>query len=278
MPLFPHFHRTYPPNEAVPGERTVWLLLQGRSILLQVDGGVRYPRGKDPLQQMARTGPPISLGHLDGSDYVMAEIAEDAVLDEGCEAADLRSLYGRVPETEWFIAGYAAQVAHWHRISAFCPVCASPMGALGAEWRRGCGNCGHERYPIVSPAVLALVHDGDRILLAHKPGWGARRSILAGFTLPGESLEECVHREVLEEAGVRIDALAYFGSQPWPFPQQLMIGFLAHYVSGAIEIDAEELEGAEWYHFRHLPALPPPLSLSRQMIDAWAQSRQGRTE
>jgi NAD+ diphosphatase len=120
---------------------------------------------------------------------------------------------------------------------------------------------------------LALVHDGDRILLAHKPGWGARRSILAGFTLPGESLEECVHREVLEESGVRVDKLSYFGSQPWPFPQQLMIGFFAQYVAGVIQIDAEELEGADWYDFRQLPPLPPPLSLSRQMIDAWAQSR-----
>ena len=223
---------------------------------------------------MERLGAPILLGRLDGCDYVMAEIADDAALDEDMEAADLRSLYGRVPETEWFIAGYASQIAHWQRTSGFCPVCASAMGPMGVEWRRQCSNCSHERYPIVSPAVLALVHDGDRILLAHKPGWGARRSILAGFTLPGESLEECVHREVLEEAGVRIEALDYFGSQPWPFPQQLMIGFFARYVSGAIEIDAEELAGADWYDYRDLPPLPPPLSLSRQMIDAWRGMRE----
>lgn len=273
MPLFPHFHRSYGPIGHVAGSDTVWVLLQGRSILLQVDGDVRLPRGENPLEHAARIGASVPLGRLDDRAYMLAEIAEDAVLDEVWEAADLRSLYGRVPETEWFIAGYASHVAHWQKTSGFCPVCGSAMGPMGVEWRRRCVKCGHERYPIVSPAVLALVHDGDRILLAHKPGWGKRRSILAGFTLPGESLEECVHREVLEESGVRVDGLAYHGSQPWPFPQQLMIGFFARYVSGSIEIDAEELEGADWYDFRELPPLPPPLSLSRQMIDAWAESR-----
>ena len=127
---------------------------------------------------------------------------------------------------------------------------------------------------MVSPAVLALVHDGgNRILLAHKPGWGTRRSILAGFVLPGKSLEECVHREVLEEAAVHVTDLLYVGSQPWPFPHQLMVGFSSRYVSGEIAIDAEELDGADWYDYREMPPLPPPLSLARKMIDAWVLSR-----
>ena len=274
MPLFPDFQRSYELFDPVPDAGTVWVLLQGRSVLMLADGSARLPYGEYPLPHAASLGSPVVLGRLAGSEYVLAEIAEDSVLDEVWEAADLRSLYGRIPEIEWFIAGYASQVVHWQRTSVYCPICASPMGAPGAEWRRICNNCGHERYPIVSPAVLALVHDGDRVLLAHKPGWGKRRSILAGFTLPGESLEECVHREVLEEAGVRVMDLTYFGSQPWPFPQQLMIGFFGRYADGEIEIDADELAGADWYDYRELPALPPSLSLSRQMIDAWARGRQ----
>ncbi len=274
MPLFPDFQRVYELTDLVPAAETVWVLLQGHCVLMLADGSARLPRGEDPLPHAARLGSQIVLGRLAGSDYVLAEIAEDAALDEVWEAADLRGLYGRIPEVEWFIAGYASQVVHWQRTSEYCPVCASPMGSPGQEWRRICTNCGHERYPIVSPAVLALVHDGDHVLLAHKPGWGKRRSILAGFTLPGESLEECVHREVLEEAGVRVQDLSYFGSQPWPFPQQLMIGFFGRYMSGDIVIDADELAGADWYNYDALPALPPPLSLSRQMIDAWARSRQ----
>ncbi len=140
---------------------------------------------------------------------------------------------------------------------------------------RRCAQCGHERFPQVSPAVLILVHDGaDRILLAHKPGWGDRYSILAGFVLPGESLEECVQREVEEEVGVRVTDLQYVGSQPWPFPHQLMIGFTARHRSGDIRIDTLELDHAAWFDANALPALPPPLSLSRQMIDAWKQAWQ----
>jgi NAD+ diphosphatase len=149
------------------------------------------------------------------------------------------------------------------------------MGPMEREWARLCPNCGHQRYPQVSPAVLALVHDGgDRILLAHKPGWGDRYSILAGFTLPGESLEECVYREVEEEVGIEVTDLVYQGSQPWPFPQQLMIGFIARYTRGEIRLDEEELDHAAWFDVHELPSLPPPLSLSRQIIDAWRQSRQ----
>jgi NAD+ diphosphatase len=275
VPLFPDFNRIYPPDELVPDKSTIWILLHARGILVQAKGSnVVLPRGETPAGVTYELNSPIPLGRLGNADYVLAEVDRDLAIADGLETVDLRGLYGRVPEVEWFIAGYASQVAHWRRTSGFCPICGSSMGPLGAEWRRRCTRCNHERYPMVSPAVLALVHDGDdRILLAHKPGWGSRRSILAGFVLPGESLEECVHREVLEEAGVRVTDVVYYGSQPWPFPHQLMVGFFSRYVSGEIVIDAEELEGAEWHDFRELPPLPPPLSLSRQMIDAWAESR-----
>ncbi|HLJ53656.1 MAG TPA: NAD(+) diphosphatase, partial [Chthonomonadaceae bacterium] len=229
------------------------MILQGGAILVEGDGEVRLPRGDALPADRDRLGEPVPLGLTAGREYLLAELAEDQALDEIWRAADLRSLYGRLPDIEWAIAGYATQVAHWQRTSRFCPVCGATMGSPGLEWRRRCPGCGHERYPIVSPAVLALVHDGDRILLAHKPGWGARRSILAGFVLPGESLEECVRREVLEEAGVEVDQIEYFGSQPWPFPQQLMIGFRTRYNSGVIRIDADELAGADWYDFRSMP-------------------------
>jgi NAD+ diphosphatase len=249
-------------------------LFQSRGILLRVDqDGGTLPSGSETGSLGNLAGAPILLGRIDATEYVTAEIEDEAPLGSEWLSVDLRSLYGRVPEIEWHIAGYASQVLHWRRTSVYCPLCGSTMGPMEPEWRRRCTRCDHERYPMVSPAVLALVHDGDRILLAHKPGWGSRRSILAGFALPEESLEECVHREVLEEAGVRVTDVVYFGSQPWPFPHQLMIGFSARYTAGEIVIDAEELAGAEWYDFRSMPPLPPPLSLSRQMIDSWVKSR-----
>jgi NAD+ diphosphatase len=119
-----------------------------------------------------------------------------------------------------------------------------------------------------------LIHDGwDRILLARKPGWGKRYSILAGFVEPGETLEECCYREALEEAGVVTTDFEYAGSQPWPFPHQLMVGFSCLWQSGEIKIDETELEHADWFHASDLPELPPPLSLSRQIIDRWVASR-----
>ena len=114
------------------------------------------------------------------------------------------------------------------------------------------------------------MHDGPRLLLAQKPGWGTRWSILAGFVEPGESLEECVRREVKEEVGLKVDKAVYAGSQPWPFPHQLMVGFTARYASGDIAADGVELERAAWFTHGALPDLPPAVSLSRQMIDAWA--------
>ena len=147
----------------------------------------------------------------------------------------MRDLYGVVSEGEYSLAGYAIQMVAWARDSLYCPACGAATEQRNHDWGRACTSCGRVRYPPVSPAVLILVHDGDNILLAHKPGWGARYSILAGFVEPGESLEECVRREAMEEAGVVIDNLVYRGSQPWPFPHQLMIGFNAQFASGEIK-------------------------------------------
>jgi NAD+ diphosphatase len=130
-------------------------------------------------------------------------------------------------------------------------------------------------YPHVSPCVIVLIHDGEHILLTHKPGWGPMHSIVAGFVEPGESLEECLVREVREEVGAEVDEVRYFHSQPWPFPHQLMIGFFARYIGGEIRPDPSELDVARWFHVDELPAIPPPLSIARRMIDAWVASLRG---
>jgi NAD+ diphosphatase len=228
----------------------------------------------DAVQEALGSCDTLVLGSVNGVTYLTCEVSADVELPADWRAIDLRTLYGLVPEQDWQIAGYAAQVLHWERTSRFCSICGQPTEPMQLEWMRHCAHCDHDRYPQVSPTVLVLVHDGaDRILLAHKPGWGDRYSILAEFVLPGESLEECVHREVEEEVGVHLTDLQYFGSQPWPFPHQLMIGFTARYESGDIRLDEQELDHAAWFDVNALPPLPPPLSLSRQMIDAWTLSR-----
>lgn len=121
--------------------------------------------------------------------------------------------------------------------------------------------------------MIVLVHEGERALLASKAGWGKRYSLVAGFVEPGETLEECVAREVKEEVGVEVDELRYVGSQAWPFPHQIMVGFLAHYAGGEIAIDTAELADARWFTRDDLPELPPPFTISRQIIELWLAGR-----
>ncbi len=273
MSLYPQFERLYVLE--LPESAIRWLPVRGHDILVQSAGdGVELLPDSVVVRQALAPFTPLVLGKVGDATYVTCEVSEDMPLPDGWQASNVRNLYGRISETEWHIAGYATQILHWQRVSQFCPVCGSATEPMGKEWVRRCANCGHDRYPQVSPAVLALVHDGaDRVLLAHKPGWGDRYSILAGFVLPGESLEECVQREVEEEVGFQVADIVYKGSQPWPFPHQLMLGFTARYVSGDIRLDEEELDHAAWFDVNELPPLPPPLSLSRQLIDAWKRER-----
>jgi NAD+ diphosphatase len=166
------------------------------------------------------------------------------------------------------IADYAHQLLRWMRTSNFCSSCGQPI-ALADGWGKRCTGCGHIGYPPVSPAIIVLIHDGPRALLTTKTGWGKRYSLVAGFVEPGETFEECVVREVREEVGVEVGGIQYVKSQSWPFPHQVMVGFLAEYASGEIVIDTTELSDARWFDLSDLPELPQPYTISRQIIDLW---------
>jgi len=267
------FIRAYPPARPNSSPQ-LWLLFRdGKLLVAEASGQVRLPADEDGVGKIAAA--PLYLGTLDSAACVAAELSPQEPVPAGFELYGLRDLYGRISDDEYVLAGYAVQMVAWDRNSRFCPACGAPTASCDHDWGRACSSCGAVRYPPVSPAVLALVHDGDRILLAHKPGWGPQYSILAGFVEPGETLEECVRREVMEEAAVEVEQPVYAGSQPWPFPHQLMVGFNAQYASGQIRIDDEELDDARWFHVDDLPTLPAPLSLSRRLINVWIASRRG---
>lgn len=201
------------------------------------------------------------------------EIPRDTPLPDGYDFMHLRTLLALLPEREGALTGYASQLLYWRRTSGFCPVCGLPAAWKGGDWGRICAGCGHVAYPHISPAVLVLVYDGPRILLVHKPEWpAAMRSIVAGFVEPNETLEDCVRREVREEVGVEITDILYQGSQGWPFPHQLMVGFTARYAGGILALDTAELDDAAWYSATDLPELPSTISLSRKLIDCWQKS------
>lgn len=208
------------------------------------------------------------LGTLNNQPCYSAELPSDAVIPENISLRGLRELYGTIDEAVFAIAGRAIQIVEWDRTHQFCGHCATPMTQLSDERAKRCPNCGLVNYPRLSPAVIVLIVRGDELLLARAPHFPAGMyGLIAGFVEPGESLEDAIVREVQEEVGISIKQIRYFGSQPWPFPNSLMLGFTAEYDSGKIAIDPEELETAAWFHKHDLPIIPPRISIARKLID-----------
>ena len=189
-------------------------------------------------------------------------------------AVDLFSYFGRSTEVEWAIAGRAVQIAEWARTHRFCGRCGTPTELSATDRSMKCPACGLMAYPRLAPAMITLVTRGEgdeqEALLARGVQFRAPMySCLAGFVEPGESLEQAVVREVREEVGIEVGNVRYWGSQPWPFPHSLMIGFQAEWVSGDIVCDPAEILDAQWYRRDSLPNIPPRISIARKLIDAW---------
>ncbi|MDO8363604.1 MAG: NAD(+) diphosphatase [Actinomycetota bacterium] len=185
-------------------------------------------------------------------------------------AADLYSFHGRTSEAEWAIAGRAVQLTEWARTHRFCGRCGAATEPSVNDRSMHCPVCRLLAYPRLAPAMITLVTRGDEALLARGVQFRAPMySCLAGFVEPGESLEQSVIREVREEVGVEVATPLYQGSQPWPFPHSLMIGFRAEWVSGEIVCDPTEILDAQWFRRDDLPNIPPRISIARKLIDAW---------
>ena len=206
---------------------------------------------------------------------IAVELPDDAQPPEGMVFENLRrlhSLLGRVPLG---LACRAVQVVEWDRGNQFCPRCAGPVERVPGEFAKRCPTCTTSAYPRLSPAVIVLVERGDTVLLARNARFPLPMySTLAGFVEPGETIEEAVHREIREEAGIEVEGLHYFGSQPWPFPDSLMIAFTARHSAGELKPDPAELSDAGWFRLGELPMVPPRISIARMLIDDWVR-RQG---
>jgi NAD+ diphosphatase len=218
------------------------------------------------------------LGDLDGSDLIAWELSErQEEFPDGWELAGLRSVYGAVDDQLFALAGRAVQLLEWRRNHKFCGRCGAPTDLVDGDRATRCPNCGLFNYPRLSPAVIMTVEREGTCLLAHGVNFqDGVYSCLAGFVEPGESLEEAVAREVREEVGIEVTDVRYFGSQPWPFPNSLMIGFNAQYHAGTIELEDAEIGDAKWVTPDDLPLLPGKISIARRLIDDWLE-RQGRS-
>lgn len=202
-------------------------------------------------------------------------------LPPGMALLDLRRLFGRLDEAHLWLAGRAVQLVDWDRTHRFCGRCGAPTFTAANERMKVCPNCQHTSYPRLSPAVIMRIErdgvNGREILMArNQRAKIPMYSVLAGFVEPGETLESCVRREVMEEVGITIKDIRYFGSQPWPFPNSLMIAFTAEYESGEIKLEESELMDAGWYTADNLPPFPPALSIAHQLIAEFVRQQTTR--
>jgi len=215
------------------------------------------------------------LGSIDHRPCHAVEVSEGTIPPAGMIFEGLRQLYGRLDEDLFWISTRAVQIVDWDRTHRFCGRCGTPLRTKSTERAKECPQCGLLHFPRLAPAIIVLIERGDRLLLARSchfmPGMF---SVLAGFVEPGESLEEAVVREVKEEVGIDVKDTQYFGSQPWPFPHSLMIGFTATYAGGEITIDDTEIEEAGWFTADGLPRIPGKISIARKLID-WFLAKQG---
>lgn len=211
------------------------------------------------------------LGLIDGKDSCTATLS-GAIAPDGHIFVSLRKLFGGIEDDWYWLANRAYHLINWRKKNKFCGCCGEVLTESPDEVAMNCGKCGNIVYPRISPAVIVAITKGNQILLAHAARFTSRMySVIAGFVEPGESLEECVKREVLEEVGLTVQNVRYFSSQPWPYPDSLMIAFTAEYGSGEIRIDEKEITDAGWYTRDNLPEIPSKASVARKLIDAWLQ-------
>lgn len=252
---------------AARGDHVFWFAFRGDELLIN-EGSVSVPLAASLDDLDLASSFEREVGSLDGRRCFAADVDSDVEAPEGCEFRDLRGLWDS-DEDFFRVAGRARQVVEWDRTNQFCGRCAARTLDMDDEMAKRCPRCGMVFYPRLSPAAIMLVRRGDELLLARSPHFPpGMYSALAGFVEAGESIEETIRREVREEVGVEVGEIRYFGSQPWPFPNSLMIGFFAEWAGGEPTIgDPLEIEDVRWYRLDDLPKLPPGVSIARAMID-----------
>jgi len=270
------FHSSVAPLQPVVGP-ALWFVYQRDRLLVQHnETSDHVPQIIRPEELGLEVLSQLYLGQLGLQHCFAAELAEDAPLPDGMGFYGLRKLFGRMDDDSFSVAMRAVQLVAWIRDNQYCGRCATPMETKEAERARQCPACGLTRYPRISPAIIvAVVKDGRQLLMArghrYPLGW---YSVLAGFVEPGETLEETVAREVKEEVGIDVANVRYFGSQPWPFPDSLMVAFTAQYDGGEIVLEEAEIADARWFSLEEMPELiPSKMSISRRLIDWFIDSQ-----
>jgi len=254
-----------------------WAVARGPDGFLVDDNGALFPREwlkRQALDVISEHG----IGHFDGEPVFLLELRSAGEV-AGCGWRGLRQFMLEGDFDTYKLLGYAAQIGTWAREHRFCGSCGQAMTQIHWERAMYCKPCDLRSYPRISPSMIVLVTRGDEILLARSPRFVTGvYSTLAGFAEPGESAEDCLVREVREEVAVEVKNIQYVGSQCWPFPHSMMLGFHAEYAGGEIVMQPDEIEDAQWFNVHALPPLPAGRSIARHLIDLYVARRLGLPE
>ena len=255
---------------------TAWLVFNSGQVLIEKkEDGYHIPYSQQPPVEIPVGSSVHEIGYIGSIPARTYAIHHPVSGNENDPRMmkDLRASFDVLPLDEYKIAGKASQILNWDRNSRYCPMCGVPTVQISPIAKQ-CPECRQQFYPRISPAVIVLIKKGDEILLVHARNFrGTFKGLVAGFLEPGETLEECVHREVMEETGLKIKNLKYFGSQPWPYPSGIMVGYYAEYESGSIKLQDEELNAGAFFRKDNLPEIPKKLSIARKLIDAWIEGK-----
>ena len=257
------------PDEPVADDWILYILFRGDSLIQGAGCGTIFFEGCLP-DWAGSHDRGILMGTWEGHPVRIVEVGADVPIPADFLAEPLLFTFfqERLPSDLVTVAGRAQQIIEWERRSKVCSCCGAMNERIPGTWGKRCIGCGYEHFPNIAPCTLVLVARGEELLLIRKPEWPkGYYSLPSGFCEFGESLEECARREVEEETGIRVTDLRYVASQNWPFPGQIMIGFLAGYGGGEIDIDREELEGAAWFRRDSLPPILTAGSIAGCMIE-----------
>lgn len=265
----------------VPGSSTLegdgyWLILQGNTLLVRNTGErLELPCGAVP-SFLPATCQPFCIGLWHGQPLRIAAVSRSLQIPDSFIAEPFNANADRLDDATLTLGGMAMQILHWQKKSRICSTCGGELTPLQGSWGKLCTPCSYEHYPSIHPCSIVLVSRGDEFLLVRKKEWqSGRYGLVAGFLDMGESLEECASREVLEETGIHVRNVQYVGSQCWPFPSQLMAGFVAEYAGGDIVVQEDELEDARWFSRSAPPdGLPPRRSIARWIMERYMLSGQ----
>jgi len=253
-------------------KKKFWFVFCKTDLMLQrtAEGTYTIPFSEEPPTEVK---PWTTIHNItpfdDGTEVKTYRIDAPVTNDPLFEMCGLRQSYYKLPLDLYQKAGKCQEILYWDFNTKFCGVCGAPM-KLHTDISKRCTRCGKEVWPSLATAIIVLIHKGDEVLLVHANNFrGDFYGLVAGFVETGETLEEAVKREVLEETNIHIDNIRYFASQPWPYPCGLMVGFNADYVSGEIHLQRSELSSGGWYKKENLPTIPEKLSIARRLLDDW---------